>query len=111
MLVQAEAYHAHVYFDSAQTESARALNARARHDLVGSAVVHDLREQPVGPHTLPMFEIEFTHDHRPAVLAWLTDHHGPHSVLIHPVTGDDLADHQGQLAWLGEPQPLNLEGL
>ena len=30
-------------------------------------------------------------------------------VLLHPETGDDLADHTAHAVWLGEKLPLRLE--
>jgi DOPA 4,5-dioxygenase len=45
------------------------------------------------------------------VAYWLMRHHGPHSILIHPNTGDDLADHTRHALWLGEPLDLNLDNL
>jgi len=33
------------------------------------------------------------------------------NILVHPLTGDSLADHTRFAAWLGTPQPLRLEVL
>jgi DOPA 4,5-dioxygenase len=58
-----------------------------------------------------MFEIDFDHAHRDAVIDWLEAHHGELSVLVHPVTEDELADHTLHVAWLGPAQPLDLTKL
>jgi hypothetical protein len=36
---------------------------------------------------------------------------GPLDVLVHPETGDDLADHRDRAMWLGDRLPLRLEAL
>ena len=33
------------------------------------------------------------------------------TVLVHPLTGDDLADHRDHALWLGDSRPLDLEAL
>jgi len=104
-------YHAHIYFDSNSRESAAQLHSNAFHELAGRARVHGLIDEPIGPHPLPMFEVDITVGHFEAVKSWLARNHGPHSVLIHPITGDDLADHRDYPQWLGTPLKLDLEFL
>ena len=101
-------FHAHVYFDRATRVSAAALREALREMFVGRVNVHGLIDVPVGPHPRPMFEVDLPAAHLGAVRAWLFAHHGVHSVLIHPVTGDDLADHRDSARWIGEPLPLDL---
>jgi aromatic ring-cleaving dioxygenase len=36
---------------------------------------------------------------------------GEHDVLVHPLTGDDYADHAHHAAWLGDKLPLDLDVL
>jgi DOPA 4,5-dioxygenase len=45
------------------------------------------------------------------VLSFLMINHGPHPVLIHPVTDNEILDHSHHALWLGPPQPLNLAEL
>jgi hypothetical protein len=56
-----------------------------------------------------MYQVAFA----PAVFAelvpWLMLNRGPLDLLIHPETGDDLADHRDHAMWLGEKLPLRLE--
>ncbi len=54
-----------------------------------------------------MFQISFAPDQFSEVVPWLMLHHGPHAVLIHPETGDDLADHRDYPLWLGTRLPLD----
>jgi len=109
MLIEAPAYHAHVYFELPDEPAVQALRARAAAEL--EAQVWPVRGRPVGPHPCPMFEIEFTHAQRPAVLAWLEAHRGGRDVLIHPVTGDDLIDHRDHAIWLGRAHALDYSRL
>lgn len=101
-------YHAHVYFDAASRESARALREAAVRELAGKARVHDLIDQPIGPHPLPMFEIDIPAPSYAAIWAWLEAHHEGHSVLVHPLTGDDMADHRDFPRWIGKSLSLDL---
>ncbi len=109
--VDSPSYHAHVYFTPESEPIAAALRDQACVALAGRAWVHPLVPRPVGPHPVPMFEINFAHDQRDAVISWLDAHHGELSVLLHPLTEDELADHTLHVAWLGESQPLDLSKL
>lgn len=111
MLVEAPSYHAHIYFEPGQDAEVAPLQARAARDLEGLARVWPLRGRPVGPHPKPMFEIEFSREHRDAVIAWVQAHRGDRTVLLHPETGDDLADHRDHPLWLGQRLPLDFSRL
>lgn len=101
-----ERYHAHVYFGAADAAQAAALceAAGARFGLP----VGRLHPQPVGPHPLGSCQISFGREDFEALIPWLESHRGGLTVLVHGVTGDDLADHTDHAVWLGEPVPLNL---
>jgi len=104
-------YHAHVYFDDASQDSAAALRRRVQEALKGRVIVHGLVSRPIGPHPLPMFEIDVPRGNLEELVSWMMLNHGPHSVLIHPITGNDLADHRDHPVWIGKPLPLDLEFL
>ncbi len=104
-------YHAHVYFDAESLSSAADLRRRAAEALSGRVVVHGLIDRAIGPHPLPMFEIDIPRGELEIFLNWMMLNHGAHSVLIHPITGDDLADHRDHPLWIGRPLPLDLEFL
>ena len=111
MLLRADLYHAHIYFDAEQVAFAEALHEQARRDLGELATIWPMRRMPVGPHEAPMFEIEFPHASREPVLAWVEAHHGPLSVLLHPETGNALADHRDHARWLGRQLGLKFSVL
>lgn len=103
------AFHAHVYFDPATQPAAAALReALAASFSVPLGRWHD---GPIGPHTKGNCEVRFPVEQLGAVVAWLMLRRGELSVLIHPLTGDVLADHATYPMWLGEQVPLDLEVL
>jgi DOPA 4,5-dioxygenase len=104
-------YHAHVYFELDDLDATEQVRQRLMAAMPGAGVVHKLFPRQVGPHPLPMFEIDFPSRIFDSVLALLEQERGARSVLIHPVTDDDLAAHTTGAQWLGSPLPLLLERL
>jgi DOPA 4,5-dioxygenase len=103
-----EAFHAHVYFASETRASAVALRERLSAAAGGRLVVHPIADGPRGPHVSAMFGVDIPRGDLPEILGFLMLNHGPHSVLVHPVTGHELMDHTHHALWLGLPQPLDL---
>jgi aromatic ring-cleaving dioxygenase len=102
-------YHAHIY----TPPEARELAARLREEIPKRFTVQLGRwhEQPIGPHPMSMFQVAFAPDELPKILPWLMLNRGGLRVLVHPETGDDVADHTAHPLWLGEPLPLDIEFL
>ena len=105
-------FHAHIYFDAESAASAGAL-----HLLIGERLAANLRyhgkliQRPIGPHPVPMFELDFLPENFAKVVPFLMRNHGDHSVLIHPESGNDLADHTVHALWLGKKLELDLRKL
>jgi len=103
-------YHAHVYWATpAQRE--RALHVRrwlGERFLVQLGSIHD---RPVGPHSVPMYQVAFTPDVLAALLPWLMLNRLGLSVLVHPNTGRARDDHLVHALWLGEPLELHADAL
>ena len=99
-------YHAHVYFDASSVSQAHALceAAAQRFDLAMGRV----HEKPVGPHPDWSCQLSFAAEHFGTVVPWLALNRGALVVLVHPETGDDLADHRDHAIWLGASRPLDL---
>lgn len=71
--------------------------------------IYRLWHDPVGPHTVAMFEVNiFTPLQFGAFIPWLVIHRGPLSALIHPNTDDEERDHTQRATWMGDPMPLDL---
>jgi DOPA 4,5-dioxygenase len=101
-----ERYHAHVYFDAATVERARAL-CRAAAERFG-AVMGRVHERPVGPHPRWSCQLAFDARQFDQLIPWLDAHRDGLTVFVHGLTGDDLADHTDHATWLGEPEALDL---
>ncbi|GAA6048961.1 hypothetical protein JCM3770_007139 [Rhodotorula araucariae] len=107
------AFDFHVYYASkAQTEHARRLHERIRREFP-ELRVYRFWETPVGPHPVPMFEVNtFTPEQFGALFGFLVAYRGDLSVLIHPNTHEsELLDHTTKATWMGERYPLILEPL
>ena len=54
-----------------------------------------------------MFRAAFAPEHLAGIAPWLMLNRRGHAVLVHPETGDALADHRDHPVWLGERLPLD----
>ncbi len=101
-----ERYHAHVYFDASTLQQAQVLCATANARFgIAQGRVH---QRPVGPHPCWSCQLSFDSEQFETVIGWLEQHRDGLTVLVHPRTGDDLADHSTHAAWLGRPVALKL---
>lgn len=104
-------FHAHVYYSETTRGSAAALRDELMGMAGGRLRIHTLSDGPRGPHVTPMFGADIPGPDLPEILMFLMRRHGPHSVLVHPVTGNELMDHTHYACWLGPPQHLDLAKL
>jgi DOPA 4,5-dioxygenase len=101
-------YHAHIYFKPEDRATAAALRERlAAHPDV--LLAGEICEGPAGPHPIPQFEIHFREGALPSVRPILEA--CGFSVLVHPLTHDDVADHTRLADWIGAPIELDLSTL
>jgi DOPA 4,5-dioxygenase len=68
-------------------------------------------QKPVGPHPCWSCQLAFTKDQYADLLSWLALNRNKLTILIHPLTGNDLLDHKDYATWMGEPHKLNLAAL
>jgi aromatic ring-cleaving dioxygenase len=99
-------YHAHIYFNAASLDQARNLCENAGETLKIS--VGRVHTRPVGPHPHWSCQLSFDAPRFDEVITWLDQHRHGLNILVHGVTGDDLADHTEHAAWLGQASELNL---
>lgn len=97
-----------MYFEAGTQSSALKLRDRLKTEFADTITIYPMADGPRGPHIIPMFGVDIPLAQLTRVLGFLILYHGPHSVLIHPVTGHELLDHTHHALWLGCPQPLNL---
>lgn len=102
-----QGYHAHVYFNENTLDRARAVceAATAKFDIQMGRVHQGL----VGPHPEWSCQLAFSHAQFADVVLWLALNREEFVVFLHPLTGDELADHTAHAIWMGAVRPLNLE--
>lgn len=102
-------YHAHVYYDPASSRH------RAEHlrDQIAKrfpdAQLGRWHDVPVGPHPQAMYQVAFPAAMLANFVPFLMLNRDGLTVLLHPETGDDYADHARHAVWFGEVLPLRLE--
>ena len=103
-------FHAHIYY---QDEEARKIAAKIREyaEQNFDVVMGRWREEPVGPHPRPMFQMAFQPDQFEQIVPWLMLNREYLAVLVHPETGDHVADHRDFPLWLGEKLDLDISFL
>ncbi|WP_461535117.1 DOPA 4,5-dioxygenase family protein [Spongorhabdus nitratireducens] len=104
-----KAYHAHIYFDAETLEHATRMRSDAEQAL--NVKVGRLHQKLVGPHTRWSCQLLFSHKEFDQVIPWLDQQRKDLSILVHPVTGDDLQDHTEYAYWLGDSVDIDLSGL
>ena len=107
-------YHAHVYYTDVTRQEAYALhsqllNTTAEDGTSALLFVGEMRDCKVGPHPDPQFEVHFLKANLQRVLPILKT--SGLTVLVHPLTDDDLADHTTLAHWIGSPLSLDLTTL
>ncbi|MBW4507732.1 MAG: 4,5-dioxygenase [Scytonematopsis contorta HA4267-MV1] len=107
--IEITGFHAHVYYDT----HTRDVAARVREELGARFEVQlgRWRDEPVGPHPKSMYQVAFLPNQFAEVVPWLMLSREGLDVLVHPNTGDALADHTLHSLWLGEKLELNVEVL
>ena len=103
------AYHAHVYYLPETRADAAAV--RERLSALFEVQLGRWHDLPVGPHSRGMYQVLFAAAEFARVVPWLMLNRRGLDVLVHPDTGDDLADHTSHALWLGNRLPLRLEAL
>ncbi len=99
-------YHAHIYYRDA-AERAVAERVRAAIEAQFTVRMGRWRDEPVGPHPAPMFQVAFAPEVFPQIVPWLMLQRDGLVVLVHPETGRPRDDHLKHAAWLGAVLTLN----
>lgn len=104
-----EGYHAHVYFDEATLEQARALREQVSETF--DYRIGRFHEKNVGPHPRWSFQIAFEADAFGTIVPWLALNRKGLTVFVHGLSGDDMYDHTELVFWLGDSLELKLDAL
>ena len=105
--VNIPSYHAHVYYP----DDASRVTATWLREAIAERFEVRLgrwRDEPVGPHPEPMYQVAFDAGVFPEIVPWLMLNRRGLTVFVHPETGDALADHRDHAVWMGRLLPLNL---
>ncbi len=101
-------YHGHFYFTAEHSAAAEIVRQKMALELPQILNIFPPISRPVGPHPLPMFEFHFRASDLTVLRAWLEKNRVGHTVLLHPLSGNELADHTGLAEFLGEPLFLDI---
>lgn len=99
-------FHAHIYFDPAEVDRARALAAKVQ-ERFAVAIGH-FHVVPVGPHPRGSVQMTVPTDRFGEVASWLAINRAGLTIFAHASTGDDRMDHTHNVVWFGPSEPLNL---
>jgi aromatic ring-cleaving dioxygenase len=102
-------YHAHIYYDPTTREKAERLRRGIGERF--DARVGNWHDEPVGPHTVAMYQVAFAVSEFPNLVPWLMLNRDGLDVLVHPLSSDSLADHTRFAMWLGHVLPVRLDVL
>jgi DOPA 4,5-dioxygenase len=69
------------------------------------------RDEPVGPHPQPMYQVKFDPEEFARIVPWLMLNRDGLNILVHPETTDAYTDHAVSALWLGEKLALRLDVL
>lgn len=102
-------FHVHVYFDESTLERAKTLCEEAGKQF--NVTVGRFHCKPIGPHPCWSCQLAFSRNEYADLMSWLALNRNGLTILIHPLTGNDLKDHTDYASWMGTPQTLNLDAL
>ena len=105
-----QGYHIHIYYTEAEGPEV----ARGLRDALAMRFEVELGMWPEtagGPHPAPMFQVNFATRRFAEIVPWLMLNRGRLDVLVHPETGDDVADHGDFALWLGRVLPIDFEAV
>ncbi|MDB5897433.1 MAG: Dopa 45-dioxygenase [Ramlibacter sp.] len=104
-----KAYHAHVYFDQATVQQARALCEEAGR--LFKVAVGRVHEKNVGPHPCWSCQLAFSAAEFDRIVPWLEANRNGLDILVHGLGSDVIQEHTEYAYWLGNEWPLDLDAL
>lgn len=109
---QIDGYHAHIYYDPADPAT-RAKAERLRQGIGErfAARLGNWHDEPVGPHPVAMYQVAFAAAEFQRLVPFLMLNRDGLDVLVHPMSGDSVADHTRFAMWLGRALPLRIDVL
>jgi len=104
-------YHVHVYFHDAESKS-KAIAMREEMNKRFQIKISRLFDEVDldDPHQRPMFFANLPASEFADVVPWVMLNQNGLNIMIHPISGNDLADHRDYPLWLGSVLTVNLDG-
>ena len=100
-------YHAHIYYEADTREIAASTRDALEARFKGAICLGRWHDKKVGPHTRSMYQVAFDCKLFSEIVPWLAFNRGGLAILIHPVSGNSLADHTDHAIWMGEVLTIN----
>lgn len=100
-------YHAHIYYDEETCGTAAAIRDALDGRFRGAIRLGRWHDKLVGPHTRSMYQVAFDRTIFPEIVPWLALNRDGLAILVHPESGDALADHTEHALWMGEILEIN----
>ena len=97
-----EGYHAHIYYEPATKDRAAALREAIDRRFRRTVRLGRWHDRLIGPHTRSMYQVAFERALFPEIVPWLALNRDELVILVHPETGDAVADHTDHALWMGE---------
>jgi DOPA 4,5-dioxygenase len=102
-----QSWHAHIYYDPATTRPEAERLRAAIAEGFPEALLGRWHDVPVGPHPMAMFQIAFAKPLFATLVPFLALARAGLTVLVHPETGRQRADHAQHALWMGAVLPLD----
>ena len=111
-----QAFHFHTYF--LQENRVKVHEVKELRELISKEIatgglrncsLNHLNLGPRGPHPIGSFETCCNVSSLDAATSFFMKNHGKFSVLLHPLTKQQLKDHTERAMWIGLPMPLDVE--
>ena len=118
MLDEIREFHFHVYFFQSNAEHrARAMALRERilqlntSGYFTAVPLARINDEPRGPHPTGSYEVWVPCESFWRVYQFFLKERNGLSVLVHPLTRQEIADHTERAVWMGAPLPLDMAAL
>jgi aromatic ring-cleaving dioxygenase len=103
--------HCHIYYTAQTRNIAVDLQQKILQGFSNKVQVGRLIDRPIGPHPTPMFEVDFHSEVARELVPFLETDRAGLSVLLHPVSEDEVGDHTQRAVWLGSKLDLDIQFL
>ncbi len=99
-------FHAHIYYDADEVETAQAFAERARQHF--RIAVGRFHLAPIGPHPRGSCQLSMSPETFAQFTLWALHERGDLTIFAHGLSGNDLADHTRYVVWFGPSETLDL---